>query len=956
MSDLLPGPGDLVAGRYLISRELGHGGMAVVYMARDEKHGREVALKVLRPELASAVGVERFIREIGIEATLQHPHILALYDSGEFQGLPYYVMPYVAGETLRDRLEREKQLSVDEALRLTREVAEALGYAHSLGVVHRDIKPANILLSEGHALVADFGIARALSVAGGEHLTATGLAIGTPAYMSPEQAGEPEAVDGRSDLYSLGCVLFEMLAGEPPFTGRTAQAILARHMGERPPSLMVVRPNLPETVVHAVERALAKVPADRFPTVADFIRALEAPAREGWRAPLVPALPRSLLGQALLAGAVALAAIGAWWTVERRAALDPNRVTVFPLRDGVAGGGGEGGASGAGSSGEDVASYLGFVLEGSDPLRWSEGRDGLTPDERRDPNRLTLKRMQGISRDRHAAHFIDGSIVRRPDSITVVLLLYDTRGGELIKRAGRSGPAASSEALLGALAVGDLLPALLEPGRKTDVAAWVDRHPAAIAQFIQGERAYRLTHWDEALAHYQSAVAADTAFAMAAIKGAQAATWLEREDEAAALLQISVRGEGLLSPRPAEFARGLRAYMAGAADSAVLEFRRALAAKPDWSEAWMALGEVYTHLLPRAANLDSLAERAFLEARAADSTFSPPLYHLTELALRAGDLRRGDRLLAEFAQARPDSTLQIQLTLMRDCIRNGPDHVAWRNVARRHPAEALQAGLSLSPGGLWAPCAGAAFRSVLQADSAAANDRWNALLGLQNLLVALGNSDSARVVLKAAIASGTPAAALLYLLDAVAGAGLDSEAAGTVSMMAGDYRKMGSLHLWYLGIWAARQGARGPLAAITAALANNAGASGGASDRLFADAIRARLALHEGDTVQALGLLRGLRPNGKRPQISWGFWEPLAGERMLEAEVLLKRGEFAEAERVAAGFDGHPSIYLLYLPPSLRLRIKAAEAERRPERAAAYRLRLSGLGGNPRQAEPSRSP
>jgi len=945
--------GELVAGRYRIVREIGSGGMALVYLACDEKHDREVALKVLRPEVAGAVGLERFVREISIEATLQHPHILALYDSGEANGLPYYVMPYVTGETLRDRLEREKQLPVEAALRITGEVAQALSYAHGRGVVHRDIKPANILLSEGQALVADFGIARAISVAGGEHLTATGLAIGTPAYMSPEQAGEPDTVDGRSDLYSLACVLFEMLAGEPPFTGRTAQAILARHMQERPPSLTVVRPNCPASVVRAVEKALAKVPADRFATVAEFIRALETPAVEGWRASAARALPLSFKGRVLLAGILALAGFGVWWIAQQRSALDPNRVTVFPLRD--SGAEREEGST-AGGTGENVASYLGFVLEGSDPLRWAEGREGLKPEERSDLNRLTLERMRSISRDRGAAHFIDGSIVRTPDSLAVVLLLYDTRRGELVQRAGRIGPAGSAEVHLGALAVGELLPSLLEPGRRVDMAPWVDRNPAAIAQFIQGERAYRLTHWTEALAHYQSAVEADSAFAMAAIKGAQAATWLERNDDAEALLRASVRGEGLLPSRLAEFARGLRAYMSGAADSAVGEFRRAIAAKPDWSEAWMSLGEVYTHLLPRAANLDSLAELAFLRARQADSAFSPPLYHLTELALRAGDLPRADRFLAQFAKARPDSTLQVQLTLMRDCVAGGPEYQGWRDRARRHPAEALQAGLSLSPGALWGPCAREAFRSVLQADLAAPSDRWNALFGRQSLFIAQGKTDSARALLDSAIASGTPAAALLYVVDAAAGANLDPEAAKVIAMMRGDYDAMGGLRLWYLGIWFAKQRDLGQLAGIATALGHKAGASADPSDRLFADAIGARLALLRGDTAAALGMLRALRPTASRPAISWGLWEPLGGERILAAEILLYRGEFAEAERLAAAFDDHPITYLLYLPASLQLRIRAAEAQRQTSRAAAYRLRLAGLGRDTGTAVPSSSP
>src|SRR3989454_4444926 len=218
-----------LADRYAIERELGRGGMATVYLAQDLKHHRKVAIKVLKPELAAALGPERFLQEIEIAAGLTHPHILPLYDSGEATGLLYYVMPYVEGETLRNRLDGAGQLPLAEAVQITREVADALSHAHSHDVVHRDIKPENILLEAGHAVVSDFGIARAITAAGGEELTGTGIAVGTPAYMSPEQSAGSRELDGRSDIYSLGCVLYEMLAGHPPFLGATAQEVLARH-------------------------------------------------------------------------------------------------------------------------------------------------------------------------------------------------------------------------------------------------------------------------------------------------------------------------------------------------------------------------------------------------------------------------------------------------------------------------------------------------------------------------------------------------------------------------------------------------------------------------------------------------------------------------------------------------------------------------------------------------------
>jgi eukaryotic-like serine/threonine-protein kinase len=253
--------------------------MAVVFLARDRRHDRAVAIKVLRHEIAAALGAERFLREIQIAAKLHHPHILPLYDSGVAGDLLYYVMPYVEGETLRERLDKETQLALEDALTITRQVATALGYAHQHDVVHRDIKPENILLESGEAVVADFGIARAITAAGGDKLTHTGIAIGTPHYMSPEQGTGSGGIDGRSDLYSLGCVLYEMLAGHPPFSGGTAQAILARHALDPVPRLRTARGTVPGTVEQALDRALAKSPADRYPTALEFAEALGGAGR-----------------------------------------------------------------------------------------------------------------------------------------------------------------------------------------------------------------------------------------------------------------------------------------------------------------------------------------------------------------------------------------------------------------------------------------------------------------------------------------------------------------------------------------------------------------------------------------------------------------------------------------------------------------------------------------------------
>jgi len=310
--------GQALADRYRLERELGQGGMATVYLAQDLKHHRQVAIKVLRPELAAVIGAGRFLAEITTTANLQHPHILPLHDSGEVNGTVFYVMPFIEGESLRDRLSREKQLAIPDAVRITREVAEALDYAHRHGVIHRDIKPENILLHDGRALVADFGIAlAAVRSDGGSRMTETGMSLGTPHYMSPEQAMGERDLDARTDVYALGCVLYEMLTGEPPFSGPSAQAIIAKVMTERPTPPSATRDTVPDAVEEAALTALAKLPVDRFASAAEFAAALSGSGTDARRAMGARRVARpdgrALLALAALAVVLAVLA-GIGWT------------------------------------------------------------------------------------------------------------------------------------------------------------------------------------------------------------------------------------------------------------------------------------------------------------------------------------------------------------------------------------------------------------------------------------------------------------------------------------------------------------------------------------------------------------------------------------------------------------------------------------------------------------------
>ncbi|MDH3369028.1 MAG: tetratricopeptide repeat-containing serine/threonine-protein kinase [Gemmatimonadota bacterium] len=416
--------------RYTVEREIGAGGMAHVYLAQDRKHHRQVAIKVLRPELSASLGTERFLREIAISAQLQHPLIVPLYDSGEADGLLYYVMPYVEGESLRDRLRREKQLPLDQAIAICTDVAEALTVAHSHGVVHRDVKPENILLSGEHAMVADFGVARALSAAGGAALTDSGVAIGTPAYMSPEQASGVDDVDARTDIYALGCVLQEMLTGEPPFTGVSAQAIIARHASQEPPSVRVVRPTVPDSVERAIGRALAKVPADRYTTAAAFAEALHRHAP--------PVTRRAKLVTRVLFPTVAVGAVVASGLLLRSALSDGGSPIAAPPA--------------TPTSGIAVLYFKDRSADGS--LRWVA--DGLTEDLIDQLTHVEALRVASALQVRQYADaaigldslaallgadlLVDGAVSGTPESLGVAVRLIEGRSARLVASQSFTAP------------------------------------------------------------------------------------------------------------------------------------------------------------------------------------------------------------------------------------------------------------------------------------------------------------------------------------------------------------------------------------------------------------------------------------------------------------------------------------------------------------------------------------
>jgi eukaryotic-like serine/threonine-protein kinase len=656
-----------LANRYRLERELGRGGMATVYLAHDLRHDRPVALKVVHLDLAATLGPERFQREVRTTARLQHPHILPVLDSGEAAAQLWYTMPYVDGESLRDRLRRESQLPLDDALQIAREVADALGYAHSQGIVHRDIKPENILLSQGHALVADFGIARALQATDDEHLTATGLAVGTPAYMSPEQAVGTSSVDGRSDLYSLGCVLYEMLAGEVPYTGRTPQAVIAKRVLEPLPHVRTLRASVPNAVEQAITRALAVSPADRFATAADFARALAQPLSIPESMNTTVASQRLAIGgRRRVPRGLATLALGillgvgvllAWLRARpEAAAAGPKRLAVLPFEN----------------LGRAEDQY--FADGVTDEVRGKlAGLPGLEVIARASSSeyKQTAKKPQQIGRELGVEYLLTGTVrwekgADGPSLVRVSPELVQVSTASTKWQAPFEAPLTDVFRVQADIAgrVAQALGVALGAGERGRLAERPTENLAAYDAFLRGEEAsggaatFDLAALRQAREHYQRAVALDPAFDLA---------WA----------QLS-RVHSLVN-----WNASTPAGAAAARQSA----ERALALAPSRPEGYLALGDYYyyvraepAHALEQYTHGEQLAPK---DARLVTAAAISEMWGLGRLEEALAHLRQ-----AEVLDPRSVLTAQFEVYAL-----------VW---LRRYPEafDAAERGLALAPGDL----------------------------------------------------------------------------------------------------------------------------------------------------------------------------------------------------------------------------------------------------------------
>ena len=633
------------AGRSVLPPEAGAGGMAIVYRAHDVRHNRDVALKVVRTELAGALGIDRFLREIEVAARLQHPHILPVFDSGAVDegtaaAVPWFVMPFVEGETLRRRLQRESRLPIEEAVELAGETADALGYAHAHGVIHRDIKPENILLSGGHAVVADFGVAKAIergaaaSTAGTTpQLTRVGFAVGTPQYMSPEQATGADVVDGRADQYSLGCVLYEMLTGAPPFTGPTPQSVIVQSMTAPRPRAAKVRGEVPAELERVVTRTLAADPEGRFPDMAAFAAALRA-TRAGSRA------NRRWMVAGALAIAAAAAVAGAWLGGRTRGpAVAPAAETIAILPFNASG-------PGVDVLGEGMVDLLSTNLQGVGGIRTVEPRAVLREWSAEGSRAgLDVKRALEIGRKLHAGSVVTGSAVSTGSRVRLAADLYSVEGQRL-GRAQVDGPADSVLGLVDRLSVTLLRDVWRsrEPIPSLQIGSLTTDSLAALRAFLEGEQAYRHLAFDSALSAYTRAIEVDSTFALAHLRRALVYGWTggygsEQSVQAAAAGQ---RYADRLSARDRRLLNAYRAFDEGQVRS-IDSLEAFVTEYPEDLEGWYLYGEALFHLHALAPTSADSIIRVFDHVLRADSTLLPAVIHQLNLAVLYRDRDQYDR-------------------------------------------------------------------------------------------------------------------------------------------------------------------------------------------------------------------------------------------------------------------------------------------------------------------------
>lgn len=751
MTDTAAILGSAAADRYRIEGQLGAGGMATVYLAADLRHKRQVAIKVLRPELAATIGPERFLREIEIEARLEHPHILTLIESGESVDSLYYVMPYVGGESLRQRIERVGPLPMGEVVRILHDVADALAFAHEHGVVHRDIKPDNILLSGRHASVMDFGIAKALSQATGSHaLTTAGLTLGTPAYMAPEQVAADPAIDHRADIYALGVTAYEMLAGKPPFTGASPQQVLSAHVTEAPAPIGHIRQDTPPALAQAVMRCLAKQPVDRWQSAEEIL-----PILETLQATTTPEAETTGISREAAfrwrAGALAalvVAVLAGWLLIRGLSGSGTPSVPVSSMRLAVLPFEVRGSADFA-YLGEGVVTLFSTTLDGAGRLRTVDPRAILNavPDE----TGRTIDPAMGrrLAQQFGAGLYLMGDIVEAGGQLQINAMLYhaaDPDAGAVTHRA--QGAASDVFRLVDDIATQLLLELRDTPAPVRSVTSVTTASLPALKAYLEGDVALRAGDFESASIAFRQAVAIDTAFALAYYRLSVAQEWLINADAAQWAAEQAVIHSGRLSEHDRRLFEAFDVLRRGEATRAEELLTSFLGLYPDDIEGWTNLGELFFHSNPVRARHPAESRGAFGRVLELEPSNTIALMHLLRLAALDGDTVAVDSLADRYRMLSPAGDRTVPAAILQAIF--APDSAVLVSVLRQaQGATDLTIGSGASEAVLWGGDiqAGRRLLELLRSRNRSREVRSMALTWWAQLALGMGQWHEARAAI-----------------------------------------------------------------------------------------------------------------------------------------------------------------------------------------------------------------
>jgi eukaryotic-like serine/threonine-protein kinase len=955
MTDLLARLQTALGDHYMVERELGAGGMGRVFVALERGLERRVAIKVLPPDVAAALSVERFRREIQLAASLQHPHIVPLLAAGEAGGLLYYTMPFIDGETLRARLARDGRLRVPDAVRILRDVLDALAYAHRRGVVHRDIKPENVLLVDEHALVTDFGVAKALTQAGGGgggDLTSAGIALGTPAYMAPEQAAGDPQVDHRSDVYAAGVLAYEMLSGQPPFTGGV-QRVLAAQVMDRPEPMARLRPEVPPALASSVMRCLEKDPANRWQSADDLKRELEGTATGGPVAAVTGPGTRRWRGAAA-ALMVASVLLGSWALWHGRppapGVASPTLVAVLPF--------GVRGSADVAYLGEGMVSLLSTSLDGAGDLRAVDPHAVLSVVQRRGGGLLDPAGAATVAARLGAGLYVLGDVVEAAGQVQITASLFDREhASSPLVRGTVEGSGGQVFSLVDGLATQLLAGASTGPkGRVTRVASVTTSSLAAYKAYLDGDAAFRAGRADSAVVAFQRAVGIDTAFALAYYRLSVAAEWATLAGSyTAGTAEQAVRHSARLSDHDRLLLRALLATRRGAALEAEGLYRSILGTYPDDIEAWSQLGEVLFHYGPEQGRSIAESRAPFERVLYFDPGYVSSLVHLARIAAVEGRRADVDSIVGLIDKLSPSSDRDLEMRVLRAYALG--DVPAQQRVLTEL-SRTSDATLTLP---VWdvAVFAGdldgaEAIARILADPTRSVDAQATGHVSLAYLALARGKLTAARAELTRA-AAADPVRALEYgtllelspFLDSphrvleAAHRALDRLVAGAVppsgqrtvyfSAHDGVHRL---LRAYLLGLVSAHVGDFASAERYAAALAGETGPPSAAGlPRDLGLEIRAEAAIGQGAPASALAVLR--QTTGE----SWyeyHFASPfLAGsrERYRRAGLEAAHGDARRAIALFSGFEGFSGYALVYAAPSHYRR--AELYERLGDRSAA---------------------